>query len=235
LERSRAMKRTGQAVLLVAVPLLLLSAGCYTVMRHPTGDTIIAEGTYYRSCSDCHADASFYHPYGRPFYNYGRSHYAWGGYYGSPWWYDDYWWWDNDYDHHHDYEYEGPEVETGTRHLWGSSGWPSSGWGFNPPTYEPVVPQQPQEPTESEGPKLKDAEERPIKERHMVKPPVLRPLPDKEKQKAEPAPKPRVLKPEQLKKKSKNDDNDTKPARPDGSKEKERAKVHPRTSQRSGS
>ena len=128
------MKRMAHAVVLFAVSLLVLSAGCYTVLQHPTGSSVVQEGSYYRSCADCHADAAYYHPYSHPYYSYGRSHSRWGSYYGSPWWYNDYWAWDPYYDHHHhDHDYEGPEVETGTRHLWSSGGWASSGWGFSRP------------------------------------------------------------------------------------------------------
>jgi len=119
------MKRIALAVALLTVSLLLLNAGCYTVLKHPTGSSVVQEGTNYRSCSDCHADAAYYHPYGHPYYSYGSSHYGWGSYYGAPWWYDDYWWWDPGYDH------EPPRVETGTRHLWSSGGWAPGGWGFS--------------------------------------------------------------------------------------------------------
>jgi hypothetical protein len=125
------MKRIALALALLAVSLLLLNVGCYTVLRHPTGSSVVQEGSHYRTCADCHADAGYYHPYGRSYgHPYYRSHNRWGSYYGSPWWYDDYWWWDDhDYDHDHDDDYEGPEVETGTRHLWSSGGWPTRGWG----------------------------------------------------------------------------------------------------------
>jgi len=99
------MRRIPYAVALVALFLLLLNAGCYTVLRHPTGSNVVQEDTYYRSCADCHADAAYYHPYSEPYYS---SHDRWGGYYGSYWWYDD---------------YIGPRVETGSRHLWSTGGW----------------------------------------------------------------------------------------------------------------
>ena len=63
--------------LLILIPILL--AGCYTVLRHPTGGNVVAQGSTYRSCADCHADAAYYHPY----YRYGRSHRGWGAY-GGP-------------------------------------------------------------------------------------------------------------------------------------------------------
>ena len=131
------MKRTSYVVALLAVSLLLLTAGCYTVLRHPTGSVVAHEGSQYRTCADCHADAAYYHPYSRPYYGHGRSQYGsqygWSGYYGSPWWYNDHWWWDPYDDHDYDHDYDGPEVETGTRHLWSSDGWASGGWGFTKP------------------------------------------------------------------------------------------------------
>lgn len=112
------MRRISYAVALVALFLLLLNTGCYTVLRHPTGSNVVQEDTYYRSCADCHADAAYYHPYSQPYYS---SHYGWGSYYGSPWWYDDYYWYDPGYDY--DDDYIGPKVETGGRHLWSTGGW----------------------------------------------------------------------------------------------------------------
>ncbi len=120
----------------VAAALLVSLAGCYTVLRHPTGNDLMAgsglghggagyDSYGYRSCADCHADAAYYHPY----YRYGSSHYRWNDYYGSPWWYDDDWWWHDD-DHYEDPGEPGPGPETGVRHLWGSGGWPTKGWGF---------------------------------------------------------------------------------------------------------
>ena len=123
------MRQRSHALALLAVFLLLLTAGCYTVLQHPTGSHVATDGAYYRSCADCHADAAYYHPYSHQHYRYGRSQYGWGDYYGSPWWYNDYWWWDDHHDHG-DYDHEGPEIETGTRHLWSSDGWASGGWGF---------------------------------------------------------------------------------------------------------
>jgi hypothetical protein len=135
------MKRTALAVLLLGVAFLLLNAGCYTVLRHPTGSQIVQEGAYYRSCADCHQDSEYYHPYSHPYYGYGRSQYGWGGYYGSPWWYDSYWWWDDDNHPHHDGgDYEPPNVEEGSRHLWSSDGWAGSGWGFVKPGSSPRAP-----------------------------------------------------------------------------------------------
>jgi hypothetical protein len=135
------MRRLLTAAVLLAVSFLIAGTGCYTVLRHPTGSDIVQEGSYYRSCADCHADAAYYHPFGHHrYYNYGRSHYGWGGYYGRPWWYDDYWWWDP---HHDDDDYDGPQVETGERHLWSSEGWAPQGWGFSRPGSSPRVPARP--------------------------------------------------------------------------------------------
>ena len=98
-ERGRMMKRIALALALLAVSLLVLNAGCYTVLQHPTGGSVVQQDTYYRSCADCHADAAYYHPYSHPYYS---SHYRWGGYYGDPWWYDDYYWYDPCYDYDDD-------------------------------------------------------------------------------------------------------------------------------------
>ncbi len=137
------MKRIALALALLAVSLLLLNAGCYTVLQHPTGGSVVQEGSYYRTCADCHADATYYHPYGRSYSRYGRSHRRWNSYNGSPWWYDDYWQWDPYDDHDYDHDYDAPEVETGTRHLWSSGGWPTRGWGSSTgstraPASEPI-------------------------------------------------------------------------------------------------
>jgi hypothetical protein len=120
------MKGLGVAAGILLVVVLLSAGGCYTVLRHPTGSDITYQGSYGRSCADCHAGAEFYHPY----YSYGRSNYYWNDYYGHPWWYNDYWWWD-----HHDggNDGEAPDVEQGERHLWSPGGWASGGWGFVKP------------------------------------------------------------------------------------------------------
>jgi hypothetical protein len=125
------MRRILYAVALLAVSVVLLNAGCYTVLQHPTGSSMVQQDTYHRSCADCHADAAYYHPYNQPYYS---SHDRWGGYYGSYWWYDDYYWYDPYYDPcYDDDDYIGPKVETGTRHLWGSGGWATRGWAFSKP------------------------------------------------------------------------------------------------------
>jgi len=146
------MKRTSYVVALLAVSLLLLTTGCYTVMRHPTGDTVAHEGSQYRSCADCHADAAYYHPYSHPYNTYGYSQYGWSGYYGSPWWYNDYWWWDDHYDH----DYDAPPVETGTRHLWSSDGWASGVWGFTKPGASVRTPSPPPPPKKKDDGKKED-------------------------------------------------------------------------------
>lgn len=170
------MKRTAQAVALLAVSLVVLSAGCYTVLRHPTGSSIVQEGAYYRSCADCHADAAFYHPYGHRYYTYGGSHYRWRDYYGWPWWQYDYWW--DDWDHHDsDYDYDGPEIETGRRHLWSSDGWASGGWGFTKPESGTRMPPPPSQGSgrkdeQKEEPRKKDEKKEKEKdERHLWKKP----------------------------------------------------------------
>lgn len=146
------MTRT-RFLLLVAVAALLVSlAGCYTVLRHPTGSEVTADSGHssygYRSCADCHADAAYYHPY----YRYGSSHYRWNGYYGSPWWYDDWWWYGDHYDDDYDYDGEpGPEPETGTRHLWGAGGWPTKGWGFGSSDAPESGPRTPPPPATDSG------------------------------------------------------------------------------------
>ncbi len=133
------MKRLSLAVGLLVLFFLLLTAGCYTVLRHPTGKSVVDEARYYRSCADCHAEAAYYHPY----YRYGGSHNRWRTYYGYPWWYDQSWWW---YPYDHGGSGTGPEVEHGTPHLWGSAGWASGGWGFHRPSGEGSRPSRDDEP-----------------------------------------------------------------------------------------
>ncbi len=152
------MMRTRILLGAVAVVLVVSLAGCYTVLRHPTGTDTVADPAYsssgYRTCADCHADATYYHPY----YSYGSSHYRWNDYYGSPWWYDNDSWWHGD-DYHGDVGEPGPEPESGVRHLWGAGGWPTKGWGFTSPaapqsgtrTPPPSPPSQPQASQPSTG------------------------------------------------------------------------------------
>lgn len=149
----------------LALLLILLSAGCYTVIKHPTGGAVVQHDTYYRSCADCHADASFYHPYGHPYYSYGRSHYGWGGYTGNPWWYDNYWWWDDDDD-----SGGGPVVEEGKRHLWSSDGWASGGWGFRKPASSQTKTPVPAAETEKKEDDKKDDTKKEDDKKHLWKP-----------------------------------------------------------------
>ncbi len=169
------MNRTRVLLIAVAAALLVSLAGCYTVLRHPTGNDLTTGADYtrgdvgyhsqgYRSCADCHSDAAYYHPY----YRYGSSHYRWNDYYGSPWWYDnDSWWHDDGY--YDDPGEPGPEPETGVRHLWGAGGWPTKGWGFGSSgapesgTRTPPPPaQQPSQPStgsKDETPKKPDTDD----------------------------------------------------------------------------
>lgn len=111
---------------LALAALTVVSAGCYTVLRHPTDVVVQDTHAEYRTCADCHDGAAYYHPY----FHYARSHDRWGRYYGDPWWYSDYWYWTP---HGSGSAGEPRDVETGTRHLWGNSGWASDGWGFRTP------------------------------------------------------------------------------------------------------
>jgi hypothetical protein len=150
------MKGSAVALVILGLFVVLLAGGCYTVLRHPTGDSVVQGEAYYRSCGDCHEDAAYYHP----FYSYGRSNDRWRGYYGNPWWYNDYWWYQHD--HGNDDEVA-PPVEQGTRHLWGSGGWASGGWGFHKPANEPEV-KNPQGTDEEKPSGEKPDEEKPKKE-----------------------------------------------------------------------
>jgi len=147
----------------IAITMLLVTTGCYTVLRHPAGSGALDGSTYDGSmhysgvdgsCAGCHAHSDYYHPS----YRYGASHYRWNDYYGAPWWYYDDWSW-NGPDYPDGDEYDGPEVEQGTRHLWGSSGWATKGWGGNPTPPPPRAPSS--EPkTEEAKPKPKDDEKK---------------------------------------------------------------------------
>jgi hypothetical protein len=127
------MRKVAWALCAAAVLALLAASGCYTVLSHPAETDVVAAGSTYRSCADCHADATYYHPY----YHYGRSHERWGDYYGFPWWYSDRWWWQPD-------DSSGEPrvpVETGTRHIWGSGGG-TKGWSFALPATPPAQGQR---------------------------------------------------------------------------------------------
>lgn len=154
--------RHNRAVLLIFLVFLLLAVGgCYTVLRHPTGPSVVTEGTHYKSCSDCHADAVYYHPY----YHYGSSHRRWSRFYGDPWWYDDYWWYRRS---PYGGSGDGTSVESGRRHLWSKSGWASGGWGFRRPPSQQAPPQSEQEP-KKETPKSDETKDDKQKQ-HIWKP-----------------------------------------------------------------
>jgi len=163
------MDRTRVVRIAVAAALLVSLAGCYTVLRHPTGNDVMAGTDYdhgrlgydshgYRSCADCHADAAYYHPY----YRYGSSHYRWNDYYGSPWWYENDWWWHDD-DHYDDPGEPGPGPETGVRHLWGAGGWPTKGWGFGSTDAPESGPRTPPPPPQSSQPSTGNKQDPPKK------------------------------------------------------------------------
>lgn len=140
------MRRSHLLICIAGIVMLLASAGCYTILRHPAADTVTQQDSYYRSCADCHADAVYYHPY----YSYGSSHTRWQSYYGYPWWYHDYWW----------YPYgdsgEPRDVERGERHLWSPGGWASGGWGFTKGSAPPPPPERP--PGDGDGDDSKQQE-----------------------------------------------------------------------------
>ncbi len=145
------MRRSRLFQISLVLVVLLAASGCYTVLRHPTGPAVVSGGAYYRTCADCHADAAFYHPY----YHYGWSHYGWRAYYGSPWWYDDYWWCPDD----EEVAGDGPEIERGTRHLWGAGGWASRGWGFSRPSGQGQSRPRVTKPKEEEHRDAQEADE----------------------------------------------------------------------------
>ena len=104
---------------LLAASLLvsLLTAGCYTVLRHPRPANLVDEesGTR-RECYDCHAGADAYHfqdPFSVSYYNYYSP--LWYPYYARPWWYADFWYYKNPGDPQ-------PDAETGGRHGWTRTG-----------------------------------------------------------------------------------------------------------------
>lgn len=98
-----------------------LATGCYTVLRHPEADDLVAEeSSGRRACADCHVDSDFYHDAFDPwFYGYGGywAYQDWSDYYFRPWWYRDFWY----YDTHPDVG-PGVPVETRGQHMWGSGG-----------------------------------------------------------------------------------------------------------------
>ena len=83
-------------MLKILVPLgmlIIMTAGCYTVIMHPVSDEDYTQHDYQQDCLSCHPDYHEY-PYG---YFYGDyPDYWWdtpryGRYYAYPWWWDHYW------------------------------------------------------------------------------------------------------------------------------------------------
>jgi len=92
--------------------LLFITPGCYTMLQHPEGVSLVGEDQTRMSCMDCHQESWLYHsdPYWYGSYYPGD----WRYYYGRPWWYEDYW-----------YYYppgETAPVESGGRHMWTNPG-----------------------------------------------------------------------------------------------------------------
>jgi len=106
---------------LLAIVLTLavtFASGCYTVIRHPDHQGLVAEDTGARkACEDCHQDSRFYHDAFDPghyaFGNYFAAP-AWNDYYYRPWWFQDYW-----YYGHGD---NATPVETNGQHMWSDPG-----------------------------------------------------------------------------------------------------------------
>jgi hypothetical protein len=110
-----------------------LAAGCYTVLRHPEPDDLVAQETGTRkACEDCHVDSRFYHDAFDPwFYGFGGywAYQDWSDYYYRPWWYQDYWYYGPD-----PHDQAGVPVETRGQHMWGGSGRRTFLPGFPPVT-----------------------------------------------------------------------------------------------------
>ena len=103
-------------IALLLVVAATLASGCYTVIRHPSAQTLLADDHgSRRACADCHQDSRFYHDAFDPGH-YGFGSYAvdpgWSDYYYRPWWYADYWY----------YPVPGASqpVETSQPHVWGN-------------------------------------------------------------------------------------------------------------------
>lgn len=102
-------------LLLVAIPFV---AGCYTVLRHPNPDAMIADDSgARRACGDCHVDAELYNNVTDP-HDFALSDHYWSypgyrDYYFRPWWYRDFWYFEPG---------PGDPVETGGQHMWGGGG-----------------------------------------------------------------------------------------------------------------
>jgi len=92
--------------------LVLFLPGCFTVLKHPEGVTLVDEYQNRKSCMDCHQETWLYHydPYWYGSYYPGD----WRYYYGRPWWYDDYWYYTP--------PGQSEPVERGGRHMWTQPG-----------------------------------------------------------------------------------------------------------------
>ncbi|MBN2226753.1 MAG: hypothetical protein JW763_05265 [candidate division Zixibacteria bacterium] len=80
-------------ILLPLGMLMVMTAGCYTVIMHPVSDEDYTQHDYQQDCLSCHPDYHEY-PYGYFYGNY--PDYWWdtpryGHYYAYPWWWDHYW------------------------------------------------------------------------------------------------------------------------------------------------
>lgn len=82
----------------LALLIILIASGCYTILSHPGEEDGFAASDRNSNCLSCHPN---YHD------DYGYSHYyypgywtdvpRWGHYYAVPWWWDYYWYADDDY------------------------------------------------------------------------------------------------------------------------------------------
>lgn len=94
------------------------AAGCYTVLRHPEPQVLVAEDSGARkACADCHVDSEFYHDAFDPgFYGFGGywEYPTYSDYYFRPWWYRDYWYYTPE-----PHTVVGTPVETRGQHMWG--------------------------------------------------------------------------------------------------------------------
>jgi len=78
------------------LPVALLLAGCYTVLRHPQVADREPQEVRNERCVACHSDSDLddieygLHRYG---YRHGYGYSPWERYYYNPWWYDDLWYW----------------------------------------------------------------------------------------------------------------------------------------------
>jgi hypothetical protein len=94
--------------LTVLTIIILSSAGCYTVLRHPAVEEDYSQSDYQVQCIDCHPDYHEY-PYGYFYGDYPGYWWdspRWGRYYAYPWWWDHYWF-DNVRYHYDDYDDDG--------------------------------------------------------------------------------------------------------------------------------